>query len=186
MPRVTITGSQEERYNQDAEKALSIKLAKGQRMRLACLDQTADPATGRLMLSPMREYYHRLEAPLITDGIAERTKVTNEKTGAVTEDWKYAWIGNPICLGSQDHLMTQGPDAGNCPVCRAHLEEPRYVGAPTPYFAMNVIVYGTHHGSWELAQPPSASVIAWKFPSSRFDKLSDLAQEVGGDLTMAT
>jgi hypothetical protein len=141
-----------------------LKLERGERARVNIL-QT----------QPLAEYVHTLRAPEIINGkpIMEETTVRGEP---VTRP-KMQFIGRAICMGDYDVLREKGLDPQKCPACKAAVSNSDAVPAPERRFAVHAIRYQIKQGSFEIAEPYQASVLAWAFPQRTFDKLITLLEE---------
>lgn len=148
----------------------------GERQRLLCLE-TTKLADGRRMVAPVGVRVHYFKAPEVLDG--EGLKEQRERRDGTKElVWKLDFLGQTICLGNPQVLEQRGTDPDHCPACKANLDYPEWFKPAEMYYAMNVLLYSTRPGGWELAKPFSVSVIAWKLTSRRFNDLADLQADL--------
>jgi HAMP domain-containing protein len=102
-------------------------------------------------------------------------------------EWDLDFIGQSLCLGNQDRMLGKGSDPENCITCRANRDCPEFVPPPQVYYAMNVLRYATVPGSFNVARPFQAGIVAWKLTERRFNKLVDVGQELAnGTLQLFT
>jgi hypothetical protein len=163
VPRTTIT--QENRVGGSTERYPKISLAKSERGRIYCYEQ------------PWMEWVHRIEGPKIVNGEQVFIKTTDRNNNEIMKP-DMLWISSAICLGDIGILRDKGIDPASCIACREAMQSGDIKG-PEVRYAMNVLRYGLRPSSFELAQPPSLSPIAWTFPGSRYDKILELQNITG-------
>jgi hypothetical protein len=164
MARVTFTPEHKMSSGNPDFPRLRIP-TKGEHTRIVCLED------------PEFAWVHRLQMPKILNGRPEVVTKTR-KDGTEYDDYKYEYLGSPLCLGDPNTLAERGSDPANCPIC-ALASEGDMARNPIRRFAMHVIEYGTKPGSSELSSPFSVSVKVWAFTDRIFSKLVDLATEWG-------
>ncbi len=143
-----------------------LKLAKGDRVRVLCLEE------------PEFAWTHTLKMPALVDGKSVTHKTTNWK-GEPVERMKMDFVGRPLCLGDYGVLEdSDGVDPDNCPAC-AKAVESDIVSKPDRRFAMHVITYATKQGGFDLAKPFSCSCVVWSFGDSVYNKLTDFVSQWG-------
>lgn len=144
----------------------TLKLKKGDRARILCIEE-----------KPEMVYRHVLRAPAIENGQPKYETVENfgKTSTQVVKDF----VGSPICLGSLQVIDQKGYDPDGCVVCAAVDESEGAVERPERRFAMHVVRYATKPGSFDVAEPFSASLVAWAFSDKIFAKLTDYRTEHG-------
>ena len=96
------------RQNIAAENVRSSSGDRFARLKL----ETNEVAIFCLFQPPWMEWVHTLRAIKIEGGVAQKEpKVRRDKS--TYEDWKYEFIGRPICLGDSSILADQGIDKQN-------------------------------------------------------------------------
>ena len=167
MPRVGYT---QEYKTADATEFPQLKLAKGEHSRI----WMPEP--------PWMEWYHRIEAPLIEEGVPVK-EVKEGKNGAY-EVTKMDWIGSPFCIGitgtpdNPGPLMDKGIDPDNCPACESAANGTG-IQPPQQRFATNVIKYKVRPGTYDLIIPVSAEILVWAYTARIYATLLQIQNEYG-------
>lgn len=89
------------------------------------------------------------------------------------------FAGKFRCLGDEDEVQRTGADPENCPACRAHIQNPNAVKAPTKRILGRVLKYGTKEGSFAPSKPFSATLLVWDLTEKRFDSVNEIFLEHG-------
>lgn len=138
-----------------------LKLGKGEKARIALVE------------SPVYEYRHNLDAPVVINGKVE-LKTGTRADGTTYEDYKREFISAPLCSGDIETLAENGLDPDNCPVCKYIKANKGQLKAPQRRYAMHVIKYKTTAGSSKVATPFSVDLLVWAFTDKVFNSLADL------------
>lgn len=149
-----------------------LKLKVGEKKRITLLDQGIEMA-----------YVHAIRAPRIVNGEAVMEE-KKRKDGSTWTDYAKDFISQPLCLGDLGILEDRGLDTKNCPAC-AQSQKGDQIDGPKPRYAVNVLVYNTKSGSFEVASPFSVNTVVWAFTENRFNELIDIAAEHGETLKNA-
>lgn len=115
---------------------------------------------------PDSAFVHNLRAPKIVNGVAQYKG----------EDYDFAFLGNPICLGDENILGERGLDAKNCPACKAAQEYPDMFTGPKRRYAVHVYQYQTN-GTNKAPANGDGSVKIWAFADQKFGELIDIFEE---------
>lgn len=89
------------------------------------------------------------------------------------------FAGKFRCLGDEEEVQRTGADPENCPACRAHIQNPNAVKAPTKRILGRVLKYSTKEGSFAPAKPFSATLLVWDLTEKRFDSVNEIFLEHG-------
>jgi hypothetical protein len=158
MPRVPI--SEENKVSTGFDRFEQLKL------------ETNEFARFWMYEEPWMEYVHELRAIEIADGMGVRESKTRRNGEAYT-DWKYIFVGRPVCLGRPGELSKKGVDPEYCPACKdGH--------RPVPRYAANIVKYELAGG--QPRTPFGATVVVWSFTARMYGKLLELQNGLGGDL----
>lgn len=142
-----------------------LKLKVDEKKRIALLDQPIEMA-----------YTHALRAPRIVNGEPVMEKKVNKDGTKSWEDYARDFVGQPLCLGDLGILEDRGLDTKNCPAC-AQSQKGDQIDGPKARYAVNVLIYNTRPGTFEVTSPFSVQVAVWAFTENRFNELIDLAAE---------
>lgn len=161
MPRI---GYSEDFSGGEGDRYPRLKLAKDERKRIVCVE------------SPWMEWTHRLEAPKIVGGVANKVMRTR-KDKTQYEDYEMEFISNVICLGDPGTLQQSGSDPANCPACESAARGTGVEGAKRRY-SMTVVEYAIRQSAdFALMDPPSASLVIWAFTSRMYDRLLGIQRQ---------
>jgi hypothetical protein len=124
--------------------------------------------TARIVVTdvPDTAFVHNFRAPKIVSGVVQHKG----------EDFDYAFLGNPICLGNEDILRERGMDAKNCPACAAAQEYPDMFTAPKRRYAVHIYQYQTN-GTSKAPANGAGVVKVWSFTDQKFNELVDIFEE---------
>lgn len=165
MPRVEFSEKNVKKNDYDYPK---FKLErKGELARVAILE------------APVAEFVHNLRKPKLTGGIPEK-EIKTRRDGGQYEDYKYEFVGRPICLGDYGILTEEGSDPEHCPVCAEARRSDRFT-APQRRFALHLVRYETRANSTEVKEPFSARTEVYSFTDKVFGELFGFKQQ-GFDL----
>lgn len=167
MGRVTFTETN--KSNNDFESFPKLKLDKGERARIVCLED------------PVVEYVHNLRAPKILNGAPVMIKQKKFQSEEMYETYDMDFIGNPRCIGDPGILADKGSDPDNCPACAA-AKASDTIRPPQRRFAMHVIKYSVKPNSSDVSDPYGVATVVWAFTDMVFNKLVDYAAEYDGGL----
>lgn len=167
MGRVSFTSNN--KATTDFETFPKLKLTKGERARIVCLED------------PHVEYVHNLRAPKILNGQPIMIKKKKFKSDEFYETYDEDFLGNPLCIGDPGILADKGSDPDNCPACAAGRASDS-VKPPQRRFAMHVIKYAVKQGSNDVQEPFQVSTVVWAFTDMVFNQLVDIATEFEGGL----
>lgn len=90
---------------------------------------------------------------------------------------KTEYAGAYRCLGNVDVLNSSQSDPENCPACAANIENANAVHAPKPRYITKVLKYRTKPGTFNVAKPFAAELIAWNLTDKRADTLKSIYME---------
>jgi len=143
-----------------------LKLKAGEKARILAIE------------SPEGVFVHTLRAPAILNGqvVVEEVKT---RTGEVVQRAKEDFIGKHQCLGNMNTLLDNEIDPENCPTCEASKSSGGDIPAPKIRYAMHVVKYKCQQGSFKVATPFSAELLAWSFPERVFNNLVGIVEEHG-------
>lgn len=142
-----------------------LKLKNGERARIVLLE------------SPIMEYVHTLQAPVIDDQGHAVTFEAERKDKTKYLDYKKNFLSRPLCMGDFAVLSAKGSDPKNCTMCAAAAAHPDWVDAPKPRYAMHVIRYKTKAGGFSLITPYSVEILVWAFAPKTFNLIADFKEE---------
>lgn len=166
MPKIAISS---ENKNATFQRYPKVALEKGERARIACLE---DPDVA---------YVHNFKKPEMLNGKPSMVTVENQKTGEKKEVNKMEFVSTDHCLGDFEVLQKDGSDPERCPACKESKETDTIL-PPQRKFAMHVAQYNLRSSdSWNIAEPFGVSIKAWTFSDKRFNELVEL-KELHGDL----
>lgn len=140
-----------------------LKLAKGETARLTVVE------------SPVVEYVHTIQKPILDEAGQVVYQTKERKDGTEYQVPKLTFVSNPICLGDEEVLDTDGIDPKNCPVCEraANGERGFY---PKRRFAMHVIRTNTKPGTFE-PNGTGYQLVVWAFTDVIYGKLVSIGKE---------
>lgn len=131
-----------------------------------------------LLEDPQVEYVHNLRKPKLNGGVAETETKYRFRDGEPYEDYKYEFVGRPICLGDYATLEAQGADPEHCPICREATRSDKF-SAPQRRFALHAFKYETQPNKTEVKEPFQVTPLIWSFTDKVFTKLFEYQQEWG-------
>lgn len=129
---------------------------------------------------PVAEFVHSLRKVELIDGRPTMKTESYGRDGEKSRDVpETEFLGKYLCLGDDDVLNDRGSDPQNCPACAASIRFASALDAPRRRIVFHVLRYATKTGSFEVAQPFQANLLAWEMPDTRFATLIDIASEHG-------
>lgn len=143
-----------------------FKMATGEKARVCLIDQDPDVV-----------FVHVYRMPVVVNGVVQKEQ-RQGKRGPYEVD-KTEFVGQWICSGEYETVSAKTVDEENCPQCAKVLEKPSMYQPPVRKFGQHVLRYKTQPGSFNLAQPFQAELLAWVYSESRYDELADLSEEYG-------
>jgi len=166
MPRIAF----DQKFSGETEKFPQLKLERGERIRLVCLE------------TPWLDFRHELRAPVLENG-APKMVTKKTKKGVEYSTFDTDFKGNHICLGKadalDDPLFVKGIDPERCPECAASLRCGD-IKPPVRRYAMNVVVYTIRQDqAFTVKDPFTVTVACWPFTSNRYDRLLALQARWG-------
>ena len=141
-----------------------FKLATGEKARICLID--ADPE---------RVYVHAYRMPVVVNG-KPVTEIKQGRNGEY-EKVKTEYVDQFACDGDEDVLKDAGLDPANCKQCQEAKNDPTMFSPPAPKYAQNILRYKTKPGTFQVADPFQAEVVAWVYSDGRFGTLCDIAGE---------
>jgi hypothetical protein len=161
MPKMSFTSNNRVQMNENFPK---LSLAQGESARIVVFE------------APEAAFVHNLRAPKIVDGV-----VVYSRDAKGNEVMEYEFIGNPLCLGSEENLEKgNGLDVRNCPACKAASEYGiDMFQAPKRRYAMHIFQYQTN-GSAKAPTSFEGSVKVWSFADGKFNELIDVNETLDG------
>jgi hypothetical protein len=139
----------------------------GEKRRILAIEMPSEErakANPNLTCGAWSEWIHNLTAPEV-----------KAPEGHTIRERK--WFGNYICTGSEETIRENRADPDNCPICAYATHSEEFV--PARYHAMNVIVYATRPGTYELVEPYSVQLLPWRFGERQLKQIADLWREHG-------
>lgn len=169
MPRMTFASENKVNQREDFPR-LKIDGNVGDKARIWCPEL------------PVAEYVHNLRMPKIDANTGKQAfKTEKDKDGNDRQVPEWDFVSRPLCLGQASILEESGLDPKHCPACR-EAQKSDMIDSPVRRFAMHVVRYTTKNDGTAI-KPLQAQVNIYSFTDFMFNKLVDVANEFGGDLS---